>query len=184
MLKKFKGLKIVLAVFTSVCVTAGMAVMLMTAGCKSKKVTPAPEPEPTRVTCEVTKNENVYGITNTGNVNAYVRVAVIANYVDGATEGDGASYWTTPEYTVTLADESKWVKYGNYYYCMVSVEPENTADEDAESIQFGTVTVTSTSPSGYAPQVEVIANVIQATAEELSSCWGVSFTESGVAPIQ
>ena len=178
MLNNHKKLRLILIIVLAVSVSAGVVIALLTTVLK-----PNEAPEPIRVSCDVTKTENSYGIINTGNVNVYVRVAVIANYVNETTEG-GVSYWTSPEYSVVLADESKWVKYGNYYYCLAQIEPENTQDEDAESIQFGTVTVTSTSSSGYEPQVEVIANVIQATPEELSSCWGVSFTETGVTSIE
>ena len=58
-------------------------------------------------------------ITNTGNIQAFIRVAIIANAVDkdgNVTVGD------IPDFTVS----SSWTKIGDYYYYNGIVEPNGT----------------------------------------------------------
>lgn len=61
-------------------------------------------------------------ITNNGNIQAFIRVAIIANAVD---ENGDIIVGTAPTYTV---DSSKWTKLGNYYYYKGIVEPNGTTD--------------------------------------------------------
>lgn len=65
----------------------------------------------------ITINETVKGttksavtVTNTGNTDAYIRVAIVANAVD---ENGNVIAGNAPEYTV---DPTNWTKIGNYYY--------------------------------------------------------------------
>lgn len=73
----------------------------------------------------ITINETLNGtsktsvtITNNGNIDAYIRVAVVANAVD---ENGDIIVDTAPTYTV---DSSKWTQIGNYYYYNGVVEPK------------------------------------------------------------
>lgn len=70
-------------------------------------------------------NETVSGttkssvtVTNDGNIQAYIRVAVIANAVD---EDGNVTVGTAPAYAV---DSAKWTQIGNYYYYNGVVEPK------------------------------------------------------------
>ena len=56
-------------------------------------------------------------VTNTGNIQAFIRVAIIANAVD---ENGDIIVDTAPTYSV---DSSKWTKIGDYYYYNGIVEP-------------------------------------------------------------
>ena len=75
----------------------------------------------------ITINETVNGttktsvtVTNNGNIQAFIRVAIIANAVDK--NGD-IIVGTAPTYTV---DSSKWTQIGDYYYYNGIVEPNGT----------------------------------------------------------
>lgn len=61
-------------------------------------------------------------ITNNGNIQAFIRVAIIANAVD---EDGDIIVGTAPGYTVNAA---KWTQLGNYYYYKGIVEPNGTTD--------------------------------------------------------
>ena len=61
-------------------------------------------------------------ITNNGNIQAFIRVAIIANAVD---ENGDIIVGTAPGYTV---DSSKWKQIGDYYYYNGIVEPNGTTD--------------------------------------------------------
>ena len=75
----------------------------------------------------ITINETVSGttkssvtVTNDGNIQAYIRVAVIANAVD---EDGNVTVGTAPAYAV---DSAKWTQIGDYYYYNGIVEPNGT----------------------------------------------------------
>ena len=77
----------------------------------------------------ITINETLNGtsktsvtITNNGNIQAFIRVAIIANAVD---ENGDIIVGTAPTYTV---DSSKWTPIGDYYYYNGIVGPGGTTD--------------------------------------------------------
>ena len=70
-------------------------------------------------------------IQNTGNIDAYIRVAIVANAVDA----DGnITAGSAPAFTVT----DKWTPVGNYYYYNGTVAPGKSTTE----LFTGSVTVT------------------------------------------
>lgn len=99
------------------------------------------------VSCRVNEDDTV---TNTGNVDAFIRAAVVVNWMDG----DGNIYGRAPEYTVTV--NSGWAEKGNYYYYTPEVDPNQTT-----ATAPVTVKVTSSNP-GYTAVIEVVAEAIQA----------------------
>ena len=112
---------------------------------------------PSRVACavnEVTENQ-VYTVQNTGDTTAYIRAAVVVNWVNDA----GHVYAKAPTYTVT-PENTNWVlgSDGYYYY----IKPVAAGDQIKETL---TVTEVSENPdnSSYTLQVEVVASAIQAT---------------------
>ena len=110
---------------------------------------------PSRVACavnEVTKNQ-VYTVQNTGDTTAYIRAAVVVNWVNDA----GHVYAKAPTYTVT-PENTNWVLGSDgYYYYIKPVEAGAVIPEKL------TVTVSSATPDGHTLQVEVVASAIQAT---------------------
>ena len=60
-------------------------------------------------------------VTNTGNIQAFIRVAIIANSVD---EKGNVTVGEKPNFTVSTA----WTEIDNYYYYNGIVEPNGTTD--------------------------------------------------------
>lgn len=68
-----------------------------------------------------TTKSDVY-VTNDGNIQAFIRVAIIANAVD---DQGNVTTGTAPVYNVNT---SKWTQIGNYYYYNGIVEPKGNTD--------------------------------------------------------
>lgn len=62
-------------------------------------------------------------VTNTGNIDAYIRVAIVANAVD---ENGNIIAGTAPSYTV---NEKKWQLLDGYYYYKGAVAPDGKTEE-------------------------------------------------------
>lgn len=69
-------------------------------------------------------------VTNNGNIQAFIRVAIIANAVDA--QGN-VTTGTAPDYTV---DSTNWTKFDNenYYYYNGIVEPKDTKGDTTASL--------------------------------------------------
>lgn len=127
--------------------------------------------EPAYVTCEInetfnTDNTAKTGVTvkNTGNIPAFIRVAVVANNVNL----DGNVVAGTPELTLTLGEG--WVKSGNYYYYTQAVEPNGS-----------TGNLLGTAINLTDKQVTIFAEAIQAGGMNgneavVETAWGVDPT--------
>ena len=107
-------------------------------------------------TVNVASDNSSVTVTNSGNVPAYVRVAVVANWVN-----DTGIHYTQPTLTY---NSNGWTQKGDIHYCN-SVVPVG-----------GQVTLTFTSdgsaPSGYHLQIQALAEAIQTNA--VSDAWGYS----------
>lgn len=110
---------------------------------------------PAKVDISIDGNE----VENTGDIPVYVRVAVVANWVEKDANGNVvAIHSTTPTVNIAMSD-SNWVlgSDGFYYYKLpvatnVSVTPVTS------------VTATSAAPSSdYTLQVQVLSSAIQST---------------------
>ena len=101
----------------------------------------------------VTSSVNNNGtVTNNGNVDAYIRAAVVVNWMDGS----GNVYGIKPDYTLTV--NSGWVENGGFYYYTSAVAPDATTE--AAPV---TVTVNGTAPSSaYSLCIQIVAEAIQA----------------------
>lgn len=105
---------------------------------------------PGKVSCEVketvqNKVKSDIVVQNTGDIPAYIRVAVVANTVDA----EGNITGNVEDFTFNLGDG--WTKNGGYYYCNTPVVPgDQTADLLDSSITLDGV------------QVTVLAQAIQA----------------------
>ena len=114
---------------------------------------------PATVTCTVTKSGEKYVITNTSDVDVYLRVAVVVNATDGTN-----LVWNSA-LNPTVAETEAWVKHDNYYYCKTKVSPSTPID-------FGTVTESAL--ANY--QVQLLAEASQATPDEaVQNAWKMTF---------
>ena len=117
---------------------------------------------PSRVACavtEVTQNQ-VYSVSNTGDTTAYIRVAVVVNWVNADNKqvyAQAPSFTVTPENT----ENTNWVlgSDGYYYYKM----PVEAGTVITEKLTVKLDPESATAPEGHTLQVEVIASAIQAT---------------------
>lgn len=121
-----------------------------------------------QVSCTVTDNGNgSFTVTNTGNVPAYIRVAVVANYV--ATENNSSTvHYTAPKISYVKFDDTEMSSPNNdgiYYY------PTAVPAEGQDSF---TVTVaTSGALEGYDVDVELVAEAIQGGVPAVAQdAWG------------
>ena len=101
----------------------------------------------------VTSSVNNNGtVTNTSNVDAYIRAAVVVNWMDN----DGNVYGIKPSYTVAI--NSGWSQIGDFYYYTSAVSSGRTTTTAPV-----TVAVSDDAPSGaYSLSVEIVAEAIQA----------------------
>lgn len=120
---------------------------------------------PGKVTCQVEEKFNERAkseavIRNTGNVPAYIRVAVVGNTMDGNN--------VTGAYDVSgNLDTTKWFlgDDGFYYYKGVVQPGDTTSDLIATDIELLT-----------GKQVTILASAIQSTpAEAVNSAWHMSY---------
>lgn len=127
---------------------------------------------PSALTCEVeeTFNGKVKSdvrIKNTGDSDAYIRVALVTYFVDAAGCVDGARTAALPAFT----PGDGWVQYGAYYYYTLPVAAgETTATPlvDRMALEPGQV-------------VEVLASAIQSTpARAAGEAWGVTVEPGSV----
>lgn len=115
---------------------------------------------PGNVACSVDSDGD---ITNTGNVDAYIRAAVVVNWVDG----DGNVYAIAPTYEITENSIAGWygLADGFYYYTgngKPAVAPNATISAPVS------VKVTSDNPDEgtYHYEIDIVAEAIQAEGEK------------------
>lgn len=127
---------------------------------------------PSEVTCEVAETfengvKKDVKIQNTGDIPAYIRVALVTYCVDGNGDVDGTKTATIPAFTMGAG----WVKSGEYYYFTKPVAAKaltDTALIDSITLKNGQV-------------VEVIASAIQSEpAKAVGEAWGVTIAENSV----
>ena len=122
----------------------------------------------TYVTHQVNVNGDVTNVTNTSDVNAYIRTAILVTWRDS----EGKARWVTPDegtdYVLIVDADSSWSSdhawyldtSTNFYYHKASLAPmEITSD------LISSITVLGTPPEGCELRVEVVAEAIQVRAE-------------------
>lgn len=112
---------------------------------------------PSRVACavnEVTKNQ-VYTVQNTGDTTAYIRAAVVVNWVNDA----GHVYAKAPTYTVT-PENTNWVLGSDGYYYYINPVAAGAYIDETLTVMLDDGSIV---PTGHTLQVEVVASAIQAT---------------------
>mgnify|MGYP003297179293 CR=1 FL=1 len=100
----------------------------------------------------VTSSVNDTGtVTNSGNVDAYIRAAVVVNWMDK----DGNVYGIKPRYSVDV--NGGWKAIGDFYYYTATVPASGTTNNGPV-----TVNVKDNAPSNdYELSIEIVAEAIQ-----------------------
>lgn len=138
--------------------------------------------EPAVVTCDV---EEVFTdgvkrdvrVRNTGNINAFIRAAVVVNFVSD----DGKILATSPvpntDYTVSW-DASGWMQGADgYWYHRKAVAPDGlTAPLIKEAKALS-------APAGYRLQIQIVAAAVQAApSDAVGQAWGATVSDGELIP--
>ena len=132
------------------------------------------------VSCEVTRNcdtdgSSIVQVKNTGTISAYIRAAVVANWMDA----DGNIAASVPEeysYDLTCSPGS-WVQgTDGFFYYLLPVAP----DALTEGILLACTVACPEDPK-YTLSVEVLAEAIQSTpASAVKEAWSAAVDGSGM----
>ena len=133
------------------------------------------------VSCEVTQNcdtdgSSIVQVKNTGTISAYIRAAVVANWIDADGRNIVASVPEGYSYDLTCSSGS-WAQ-GNdgFFYYLLPVAPGALTEGS-----LLTCTVTCPENPEYTLSVEVLAEAIQSTpASAVNEAWGVRVDGSGM----
>ena len=130
------------------------------------------------VSCEVTQNCDTDGsivqVKNTGTISAYIRAAVVANWMDV----DGNIAASVPEeysYDLTCSSGSWTQGTDGFFYYLLPVAPDASTEGN-----LLTCTVTCPETPEYTLSVEVLAEAIQSTpASAVNEAWNVAVDGDG-----
>lgn len=133
--------------------------------------------EPAYVTSEVVVKNDTQAVKNTGNVDAFIRAAIVVNWMDENGNVRGLSP-QAGEYSMTV-NESDWnLNADGYYYYKYKVASMAVTENLVTDIRCN-----STPPDGYSLAVEVAAEAIQAAGDTddtsvpaYKDAWGITFT--------
>lgn len=137
---------------------------------------------PAKVSCVVEETfhngvKSDVKVRNTGNIDAYIRVAVLATFVSD----DGKVLATAPQedvdYTVVWG-ASGWRKGGDgYWYYGKTVAPEGLT---APLIETASAV---SAPDGYRLNIQIIATAIQSAPQTaVQEAWGVTLSNGEMIP--
>ena len=192
----------------SIIITSVILLLLVAVGTTLAYVFTETEPVentfiPSRVSCAVVENgkepvsgslvnisdsKNNVQIQNTGDTDAYIRVAVTVNWMNA----DGTRVWAqkpiqNTDYTITYnLSEDGWFDGGDgFYYYSKAVSP--TSPNNLTGILISNAALMSgvTAPVGtdntqYYLSIEIVASAIQSTpASTVSDQWGVTVSDDG-----
>ena len=130
------------------------------------------------VSCKVTQNCDTDGsivqVKNTGTISAYIRAAVVANWIDA----DGNIAASVPEgysYELTCSSGSWAQGKDGFFYYLLPVAPGASTEGN-----LLTCTVTCPETPEYTLSVEVLAEAIQSTpASAVNEAWSAAVDGSG-----
>lgn len=173
----------------SILITSVALLLLVAVGTTLAYVFTKTEPvenkfNPSKVSCAVVENGNLsentanvvqtgnnktnVQIKNTGDTDAYIRVAVVINWMSE----DGTKVWATKpvegtDYSITYATETGWEKGSDgYWYYTQSVPPTDGSNLTGILIENATQLVdkgpVGTDNTQYYLSVEIVASAIQA----------------------
>lgn len=120
--------------------------------------------------------------TNTGEVDAYIRVAVSASWTLDENGTQLANVSAENTYTTVVPNPTKWVKYGDYWYYTEPVAPKGRTEDLFTSVEPLSVDVIGEEYKGLHFRFDVSAQLIQAEpSDAVEEAWGVTISESGVS---
>lgn len=151
---------------------------------------------PAKVSCDVkeTFDGNVKSnvtIQNTGDTDAFIRVAIVANWVrtdDNDNSKVTSVYAQQPvldvDYTLTLADDfdQNWLQDGNgFYYYKKAVKPDGSTAVLIKECK----PIEGKAPAGYTLAVEIVASAIQASPETVAEkYWHIRVENGEITDVQ
>lgn len=131
------------------------------------------------VSCKVNANGKTFSVTNTGNVDAYIRADVVVNWMDENGDVIGIAPKQQSDYTMTIGEGWELAGDGFYYYDN-RVAPANS-DNDTTSALVTSIALNAVPPTGYELSIEVVAEAIQADGDTddgsipaYQDAWGIS----------
>jgi hypothetical protein len=120
-------------------------------------------------------------IKNTGDTDAYIRVAVVVNWASA----DGSCVWaqkpTDDDYTITYNLSNGWFNGGDgFYYYSKAVSPGESTSVLIDEAKQLLAAPKGTDGTQYYLSIEIVASAIQSTPETVvENHWGVT-VENGV----
>ena len=144
-----------LVLILALAVGGTVAWLNSSSGPVTNTMTPGQVPITINETFDGTKKSDV-SVTNNGNIDAYIRVAIVANAVDA--EGNIVA-GDKPSYTINTA---YWQELGGYYYYKGAVAPDGTT----EALFTGDVTVSGGELNILAESIQVLGGIDGKTASE------------------
>lgn len=131
----------------------------------------------------ISEKSNVQ-IKNTGDTDAYIRVAVVVNWASAGGSGVWAQKPADSDYEITYNSNEDWFYGGDgFYYYSKAVPPgESTSVLIDEARQL------SSAPNGtdgtqYYLSIEIVASAIQSTPETVvAEQWGVTVNDGVIKP--
>ena len=182
--RKLSGKAIVLILAAAVLtVSVGVTVAFLTA--ETPPVTNTFQP--VSVSCEVREDFNPASnvkdnvrVQNTGDISAYIRVAIVINWVSDSGSIYGGAPAAGSDYTITLAGSQNGWFYGTdgFYYYKEPVAAGAITKNLIDTIK----PVTGAAPDGYTLSVQILATAIQAEpAEAITAVWpAVTVNDDGL----
>ena len=171
------------------CAVAGTVAYLVTStGPVTNTFTPASVTTEVEETFDGTTKSDVR-IKNTGNIDAYIRAAVIVNWADAQGNVSGTPVKDS-DYVMDLnidtgtTTNAPWFKGSDgYYYCKTAVKSVKQDTKDCYTPVLIKSCIKATSaqaPAGYDLQVTILADGIQSVpADAVQQAWGVTVDSSG-----
>ena len=162
------------------CAVAGTVAYLVTStGPVTNTFTPASVTTQVEEEFDGTTKSNVQ-IKNTGNIAAYIRVAVIVNWADEKGNVSGTPVKDS-DYTISYnetvqADGGKWIEGSDgYWYYTKPVAPSTENNPQYTDVLITSCTpVAGRAPAGYALQVTILADGIQSEpSNAVAEAWKV-----------
>ena len=176
-----KNRNIVLIVTLCLCIV-GCAVDSVYAYLKANTDTLTNEFAPAKVSCLVEETfldgiKSDVKVRNTGNIDAYIRVAVVATFETADGKVLAAAPKENVDYAVTWG-ASGWTKGADgYWYYTGAVAPDALTEPLIETASAISV------PDGYQLNIQIVAAAIQSAPETVAeTAWDVTVTDGKLLP--